>query len=224
MKTPDSLAIDARKIVRGEEQGMGVLTCRLMSPNGQTQCTMPQGVWHFSVRRDSLVGELRLSDNTRYRDVRAITRALASPPASGRAPSRAASSHRTFADARLVTLGGVALADEDGPLGGPLVQRRRLALLARIAAAGQRGVSRDSLAALLWPDSDEERARHTLRQWLSLLRRDLKAENLLLGTAELRLNPQVITSDVGELREALGRGELEVSRRCTRAHSSTAST
>jgi len=110
---------------------------------------------------------------------------------------------------RLITLGGVGLADEHGPLGGPLVQRRRLALLARIAAAGQRGVSRESLAALLWPDSDDERARHTLRQWLSLLRRDLKAETLLLGTAELRLNPQVITSDVGELREALGRGELE---------------
>src|SRR5574338_1058739 len=110
---------------------------------------------------------------------------------------------------RLTTLGGVLLADDHGPLGGSLVQRRRLALLARLAAAGQRGVSRDSLAALLWPESDEERARHTLRQWLSLLRRDLGVENLLLGTAELRLNPQIITSDVGEMREALGRGDLE---------------
>jgi serine/threonine-protein kinase len=110
---------------------------------------------------------------------------------------------------RLSTLGGVALEDEHGPLSGPLIQHRRLALLARLAAAGERGVSRDSLAALLWPESDEERARHTLRQWLSLLRRDLEAEKLLLGTAELRLNPQVITSDVGELRDALGRGDLE---------------
>ena len=110
---------------------------------------------------------------------------------------------------RLTTLGGVALADERGPLGGRLVQRRRLALLARIAAAGQQGVSRDSLAALLWPDSNEERARHTLRQWLSLLRRELEAESLLVGAEELRLNPRVITSDLGELREALGRGELE---------------
>ena len=70
MKTPDSLAIDARKIVRGVEEEMGVLTCRGTSPNGQVTCTMPQGVWHFSVRRDSLVGELRLTDNTKYRDVR----------------------------------------------------------------------------------------------------------------------------------------------------------
>jgi hypothetical protein len=72
MKAADSLALDARKIVRGEEQEMGVLTCRLMSPNGQLACRIPQAVWHFSVRGDSLVGELRLGDNTRYRDVRAI--------------------------------------------------------------------------------------------------------------------------------------------------------
>ncbi len=69
MKGADSLALDARKIVRGEEQEMGVLTCGLTPPNGVT-CTIPQGVWHFSVRSDSLVGELRLPDNTKYRDVR----------------------------------------------------------------------------------------------------------------------------------------------------------
>ena len=71
MKAADSLAMDARKIVHSEEQEMGVLTCRVMPSNGLT-CTMPQGVWHFSVRRDSLVGELRLRDNTRFRDVRAV--------------------------------------------------------------------------------------------------------------------------------------------------------
>src|ERR1700716_121546 len=63
LKAADSLAVDARKIVRGEEQEMGVLTCRLMPPIGLT-CPMPQGVWRFSVRSDSLIGELRLRDNT----------------------------------------------------------------------------------------------------------------------------------------------------------------
>jgi hypothetical protein len=71
MKTADSLAIDARKIVRGEEQEMGVIACRLVSPNGQLTCVMPQGVWHFSVHNDSLTGELRARDNTKFRDVRA---------------------------------------------------------------------------------------------------------------------------------------------------------
>ena len=70
MKTADSVAIDARKIVRGEEQEMGVLGCHLESRDGSLTCILPQGVWHFSVRNDSLTGELRLRDNARYRDVR----------------------------------------------------------------------------------------------------------------------------------------------------------
>jgi hypothetical protein len=72
MKAADSLAIDARRIVRGEEQEMGVLGCRLVPRTGQLTCAIPQGVWHFSVRNDSLTGELRLLDNTRYREVRTI--------------------------------------------------------------------------------------------------------------------------------------------------------
>jgi hypothetical protein len=55
MKAADSVAIDARKVVRGEEQEMGILLCHTL--NGQLTCTIPHGIWHFSVRRDSLVGE-----------------------------------------------------------------------------------------------------------------------------------------------------------------------
>jgi hypothetical protein len=71
VKAADSLALDARKIIRGAEQEMGVLTCGLAPPNELT-CAIPHGVWHFSVRGDSLIGELRLRDDTRFRDVRAI--------------------------------------------------------------------------------------------------------------------------------------------------------
>ena len=70
LKARDSLAIDARKLVRGEEQEMGILGCSLVRPSGQVTCIMPQGVWHFTVRNDSLTGELRLPDNARFRDVR----------------------------------------------------------------------------------------------------------------------------------------------------------
>lgn len=70
--TGDSLTMDARKIVRGEEQEMGVLTCRFTSPSGSLTCVLPQGTWRFRVRNDSLVGELRLVDNTKFRDVRTI--------------------------------------------------------------------------------------------------------------------------------------------------------
>ena len=74
MKASDSVAIDARKIVRGDEEEMGVLGCRVVGgpASRQITCTMPQGVWQFTVRADSLTGELRLPDNTRFREVRTV--------------------------------------------------------------------------------------------------------------------------------------------------------
>lgn len=65
----DSLSIDARKIVNGQEEEMGVLACLPEASVGQIRCAMPNGVWHFAIRGDSLVGELRLPDNTKFRDV-----------------------------------------------------------------------------------------------------------------------------------------------------------
>jgi hypothetical protein len=70
-KSPDSLTVDALKIAGGEEQDMGLLHCRLVALSGQITCAIPHGVWHLTVRNDSLTGELRLPDNTRFRDVRA---------------------------------------------------------------------------------------------------------------------------------------------------------
>jgi len=66
----DTVTVDARKIVGGEEQEMGVLTCRFMSSNGSLTCVIPQGTWQFRVIADSIVGELRHPDNTKFRDVR----------------------------------------------------------------------------------------------------------------------------------------------------------
>jgi len=67
----DSVVIDARKIVGGEEEQMGVLNCAFTSSDGRLKCAIPHGTWQFRVRGDSLVGELRLSNNTKFRDVRA---------------------------------------------------------------------------------------------------------------------------------------------------------
>ena len=66
----DSLTMDARKIVNAREEEMGILGCRLISQGAAFACTIPNAVWRFSVRGDSLVGELRLSDSTKFRDVR----------------------------------------------------------------------------------------------------------------------------------------------------------
>jgi len=69
-KAADSLTIDGRKIVGAEEQEMGVLTCHFTAPSGPLTCAIPQGTWQFRLRGDSLVGELRQPDGTRFRDVR----------------------------------------------------------------------------------------------------------------------------------------------------------
>jgi hypothetical protein len=65
-----SLSVDARKIVNGKEEEMGVLGCLLDARGTRFTCTNPKGVVRFTVRGDSLVGEARLHDNTRYRDIR----------------------------------------------------------------------------------------------------------------------------------------------------------
>ncbi|HVE34308.1 MAG TPA: hypothetical protein VNC18_12155 [Gemmatimonadaceae bacterium] len=70
-KGSDSLSMDARKIVNAKEEEMGVLACRIAPPGTAFNCSIPSGVWRFTVRRDSLVGELRRSDSTKFRDVRA---------------------------------------------------------------------------------------------------------------------------------------------------------
>ena len=67
----DSVSIDAFKIVNGQEEEMGVLPCRADAPNTHVTCAMPTSTWRFTVRGDSLVGELWHPNNVKFRDVRA---------------------------------------------------------------------------------------------------------------------------------------------------------
>lgn len=97
---------------------------------------------------------------------------------------------------KLCALGGAALTRDGTPLVGAAAQHRRLALLTVIASAGEQGISRDSLLALLWPESPEDRARHALSQWLFLMRRDLGVDDLISGSHTLRLNAVRISTDV----------------------------
>ncbi|MBA3258307.1 MAG: hypothetical protein H0T68_02430, partial [Gemmatimonadales bacterium] len=118
---------------------------------------------------------------------------------------------------RLITFGGVGIRGEGTggtPATEPAVSRRALALLVLVAGAGATGISRDKVLALLWPEGDGERSRNALRQSLHTLRHELHAPDLLLGSDQLRLNPAVITSDLGEFDQAraAGRGEDAVAR------------
>ena len=102
---------------------------------------------------------------------------------------------------RLLTFGGLALVRQDGSP-PPRLRPQRLAILAVLAAAGSRGISRERVSALFWPDADPERARHSLRQVLYALRQELGAE-VTRSEAILSIDSDVLTSDVSDFREAV---------------------
>lgn len=109
---------------------------------------------------------------------------------------------------RLRTFGGIALvgAIEGQGLSNQGPQRRRLALLAVLAASGERGRSRDQLLGLFWPEVSQERARHSLEQTLYAIRGSLDP-GVFLGVNPVSLNSNVITSDVADFERALSQGE-----------------
>jgi DNA-binding SARP family transcriptional activator len=110
----------------------------------------------------------------------------------------------------LHTLGNVFIAAESGePLPGAAAQRRTLALLAMLARAGEGGMSRDKIVGLLWPETDPERARHSLTQALYAARRALQVDDLFAVNADVRLNRQRLLCDVNQLEAALDAGDLE---------------
>ncbi len=108
----------------------------------------------------------------------------------------------------LRVLGGLALERDGVPLEAMAAQRKSLALLALLAVAGPRGMSREALIAFVWPESDSERARGALRQTLHAMRPRVGDVELLIGTSELRLNPEIVSSDVARFTDYLARGEL----------------
>ncbi|HEU4787139.1 MAG TPA: BTAD domain-containing putative transcriptional regulator [Gemmatimonadaceae bacterium] len=107
---------------------------------------------------------------------------------------------------RVIAFGGLGIASDDGPA-APRLRPPRLALLAVLAAAGDRGVSRERLAALFWPEADEEHALHSLRQARYALRNDLGCEVIRSIGSTLALDSAAISADVAEFRAALAAGD-----------------
>ena len=108
---------------------------------------------------------------------------------------------------RLRTFGGLILERDGVPTDEIVAHRKALALLAILAV--QETMGRERLMALLWPESDPERARGSLKQAIHTLRRQLSEPELLVGTAELRLNPERIECDTQLFLRALDRGDAE---------------
>jgi DNA-binding SARP family transcriptional activator len=109
----------------------------------------------------------------------------------------------------LRTFGGLAACSDSGPLEGAGTQKRRLALLALVDVAGERGITRDKLLSYLWADAEAEKARGALAQALYSLRKSLGSDELFLGTNEIRLNRAVLDSDRSRFLSGVAKGELE---------------
>ena len=104
---------------------------------------------------------------------------------------------------RLRTLGGVYLTRDGQLLSGAASQRRLLAILTVLAIVGEQGISRDKLLALLWAEGEPEKSRHALTQSLYHIRKALGVERIFLSGSDLRLNPDVLASDVADFNCAL---------------------
>ena len=89
------------------------------------------------------------------------------------------------------------------------VQGQALALLAILACAGQRGFPRDKLLALFWPEATPERASHRLNQLAHSIRRRLGLDEVIVGTADLRLNRERVGCDLWHFESAREARELE---------------
>jgi len=111
---------------------------------------------------------------------------------------------------RLRAFGGLSvLAAAGEPMHDVAALRRPAAVLVAVAAARDRGITRDKLLGLLWPDSNPERARHSLTQAIYAARRASGVDDLFVTGGALRLNRERMSSDIEEFEQALDAGDLE---------------
>ena len=65
---PTKFAIDADKIVNGQEDFMGTLQCTFAAGKGELYCDTA-GDWRFTIQQNSMTGTLTLKNGTLYRNV-----------------------------------------------------------------------------------------------------------------------------------------------------------
>ncbi len=109
-------------------------------------------------------------------------------------------------------LGNVDLRRADGTtILSFLAQPKRVALLAYVALEAPDGfVSRERIMSVLWPDSDDTRARQSLRNALYEIRRSAGADVLVnRGATDVGVDPALVFVDAVALRTAVAEGRFE---------------
>ena len=109
----------------------------------------------------------------------------------------------------LKLLGCAALERDGVPVSGRAVHRRRMALLAVLAAARGRMVGRERVIGFLWPDHPGDAARHLLSESLYILRKTLGDDSIVAAGDEISLDPAVVGSDLAQFQAALDADQPE---------------
>ena len=108
----------------------------------------------------------------------------------------------------LQLLGSFRVTRNGADLTPGLSQPKRIALLAWLALSRPAGLHRrDTLCALLWPDSPDEKARGSLRQLLVTLRRELGEAALILEGDLVGIDEALVSSDATAVLAALEAGD-----------------
>jgi TolB-like protein/DNA-binding SARP family transcriptional activator len=110
---------------------------------------------------------------------------------------------------RLNLFGTPSLEASGVPVAGRAAHGRRLALLALLACARGRSLTRDRIIGLLWPESSTERARRQLSDDVYIIRGSLGDDVLRSTGDELSLDPDAVVSDVATFERLLDEGDLE---------------
>jgi TolB-like protein/DNA-binding SARP family transcriptional activator len=109
---------------------------------------------------------------------------------------------RLFGGAQLET-------GDESMLRGRAAHRRRLALLAILGASPTRGVSRERIIGLVWPDEGTEKGRRQLTEALYVIRKELGETSVETVGEMIRLNDDIVDCDVVRFRQAIANSDLE---------------
>ena len=107
-------------------------------------------------------------------------------------------------------LGGASLRLGSNREPGSALQRHRLAVLALLATAPGGRMSREKLAALLWPESAKQQAHHSLNVAVHALRKELGQDVIRTVGTNLELDFAALDCDVVKFSQAISANEMQV--------------
>jgi DNA-binding SARP family transcriptional activator len=98
------------------------------------------------------------------------------------------------------TFGGLTVRADGRPIRGDRLTPNDLACLTLLAHAGDRGVPRERLEALLWEGYAGSDASNELDETLTAIRSELGQTDALVGESVIQLDPSLVDSDIDRFR------------------------